>query len=532
MSTVITILMAMALLANAAVSCVHALHMFQQNRYELPRYSEWLLTQKKRVLHKILFPAVFLVAALFLMMILEQTSVPYAAYILLVILAGCSAAVLWKKEMRTKYIKPLVYTGRVKRQIALLTVLNILWVMLVLWKSSIITAWIGMILCYIMPWILIYPMAWITEPIENAVKKHYQKLAADILQDRPDLIRIGITGSYGKTSTKNIMQSVVSVRYQSLMTPASYNTPMGITRTIREMLKPIDRVFICEMGADHVNDIAELMDFVKPSIGIVTSIGPQHLNTFGSLQNIIDEKMKMIEMLPNDGTGIINIDNEYIRDYKIQNPVHIITYGIHAQNADYRADQISYTAEGSTFHIRHEGEDIPMQTRLLGELNILNILSAAAAARHLDIPWTDIQKAVREMKYVEHRLEMKKINGYTFIDDAFNANPQGSAMALEVLKGMPGRRFIVTPGMIDLGEKQDEINHSFGMKMKGCADEVILVGQQQTLPIDRGLKDSGFDRKHVHIVATEKEAFALVYRTAAREDTILLENDLPDAFNQ
>lgn len=135
------------------------------------------------------------------------------------------------------------------------------------------------------------------------------------------------------------------------------------------------------------------------------------------------------------------------------------------------------------------------------------------------------------MKQVEHRLELKKINGFRFIDDAFNANPVGSAMALEVLSRMPGRRFIVTPGMIDLGEKQDEINHHFGTLMKGKADTVVLVGEIQTKPIYDGLKESGFDMDQVVVLKSEKEAFNFIWADASRNDTILLENDLPDAFN-
>jgi UDP-N-acetylmuramoyl-tripeptide--D-alanyl-D-alanine ligase len=324
---------------------------------------------------------------------------------------------------------------------------------------------------------------------------------------------------------------MISEQYNSLMTPASYNTPMGITRTIREMLKPIHRVFVCEMGADHVGDITELMEFVQPQIGVVTSIGPQHLNTFGSQENITKEKMQMIELLPQDGFGILNYDNEFIRNYKIQNKVETVTYGVHSRDVDYYADEIAYTASGSAFTVVHGDERIRLETKLLGELNILNILSAVACARHLGVEWKVIERAVRTMKQVEHRLELKMINGHRFIDDAFNANPTGSAMALDVLGMMPGTRWIVTPGMIDLGPKQEEVNRNFGRQMKGKADEVILVGRSQTKPIYDGLQEAGFDMDHVSVVDRVNEAFAIVYQRADANDTILLENDLPDAFN-
>lgn len=502
----------------------HALFIFQQNRYETGRLNAWIkdsvsICIKNNILNLLL--AVFGVIDGLTFHDPER-----------VIVMGClllvMAAIDFIRERHKTYIKPLVYTARVKRQIAVMTVLAVLWnLVLVLYDLYPVFVFSSLL----MPWILLYPMSGITAPVEAAVKQSFLNDAKKILASDPDLIKIGITGSFGKTTTKNIMQAVLSEQFNSLMTPASYNTPMGITRTIREMLKPIHQVFICEMGADHVGDISELMDFVQPSIGVVTSIGPQHLNTFGSQENITREKMKIIEMLPKDGFGIMNYDNDFIRNWKVRNPVQTVTYGIHHHDVDYYADDIQYTANGSVFTIVHENERIPFETKLLGELNILNILSAVAAARYLNVSWAKIQRAVKQMKQVEHRLELKKINGYRFIDDAFNANPVGSAMALEVLSRMPGKRFIVTPGMIDLGEKQDEINHHFGTLMKDKADTVVLVGEIQTKPIYEGLKESGFDMDQVVVLKSEKEAFNFIWADASRNDTILLENDLPDAFN-
>ena len=285
------------------------------------------------------------------------------------------------------------------------------------------------------------------------------------------------------------------------------------------------------MGADHVGEITSLMKFVQPSIGVVTSIGPQHLTTFGSQENIIKEKMQMMELLPKDGLGVLNYDNDFIRNYHLKNPVKTVSYGVKSRDVDYYADDITYTRMGSSFTVIHRDEHVRIETKLLGELNILNILSAICVARYLNVPWPTIQRAAKNMKQVEHRLELKTINGYRFIDDAFNSNPVGSAMALEVLSMMPNTRYVVTPGMIDLGSIQDEANKEFGRKMKGKADEVILVGEIQTKPIYEGLQEANFDMQRVIVVKTVKEAFDHIYRHALPSDTILLENDLPDAFS-
>ena len=154
----------------------------------------------------------------------------------------------------------------------------------------------------IMSYLFVYPWSLITMPMEEGIKNRYENDAREILKgDNDSLLKIGITGSYGKTSTKNIINDIIADNMYTLITPASYNTPMGITRTVREMLKPTHEVFVCEMGADKVSDISYLMDFVKPKYGVVTSIGPQHLNTFHNIDNIIKEKMQEIEMLPPDG---------------------------------------------------------------------------------------------------------------------------------------------------------------------------------------------------------------------------------------
>ena len=316
------------------------------------------------------------------------------------------------------------------------------------------------------------------------------------------------------------------------MTPASFNTPLGITRVVREDLKPIHETFVCEMGADKVGDIDELMHFVHPGYGMVTSIGPQHLNTFGSLENIIREKMLMIEELDRDGVGFINCDNEYIRNYDIKNTCKVVRCGISCEDVDYRAVDIEFKALGTSFAVVHNEERYPFETKLLGEYNVSNILLAIALGRELNISWSELQKAVASIEKIEHRLELKKINGFTFIDDAFNANPVGSEMSLNVLSRMGKDRWIVTPGMIDLGEKEEEINYAFGQKMLNKADKVILVGPRQTEPIYRGLKDSGFDMEQVWVVEKVAEAFQFIYQNASASDTILLENDLPDAFNQ
>ena len=510
-------------LTLSTVFIKNTLHMFQQNRYELLRYTKWLFSFNSKFEIKIV--------VIYLCLMIASLFIPkYYSHIVCIVLTIIFAILLINIEDGKTYIKPLVYTARVKRTLVLFVIFVGLTEYFLVDPLTNKLGLLG-IISIILPYILIYPVALILKPFEALVRKKYINEAKKILNDNPDLIKIGITGSYGKTTTKNIITQILNTKYYTLMTPASFNTPMGITRTIREYLKRVHEVFVCEMGADHVGDISYLMKMINPKYGVVSSIGPQHLNTFGKLDNIIDEKMQEIEMLPEDGVGIINIDNEYIAKYPIKNICKIVSVGYTNENADYVAKKVKYTIDGSSFVCKINGKDYKFKTKLLGEHNITNILLGIALAYEMSVEPKDIVKAVEELKQVEHRLEAKIINGYSFIDDAFNSNPSGCKFALKTLSLMPGKRVIVTPGLIDLGEVENRSNYEFGKTMLNNTDFVILVGKNQTRFIYKGLKDSGYNMENVLVVDKVYEAFNYVYSNFKPTDTILLENDLPDAFN-
>ncbi|MBQ9987624.1 MAG: UDP-N-acetylmuramoyl-tripeptide--D-alanyl-D-alanine ligase [Erysipelotrichales bacterium] len=516
------------------MSTKHALHMFQQNRYELPRYMYWMKTQwqnEKRACIDLFIKESLLIGIFIITTVLHiNTAILLGLNIAAMIVLTYLNII---QEKTAHYIKPLVMTARVKRQLIVMQILNIVYMLGVInyVGEKYWALWI--VLGSLLQWLFIIPMFLICEPVEKLVRQYYINDAKKILRKHNSLKIVGITGSFGKTSSKHILQEILAERYYSLMTPASFNTPMGITITIRNDLQSIHEVFICEMGADKVGEIDYLTKFVRPQYGVLTSIGPQHLQTFHSLENIINEKFKIIENLPQDGIGFLNYDNEYIRNYQVKNPCKIVTFGLENSNVDFYATNIYYTPNGSVFDcVIYGKEKIHFETRLLGKHNITNILSAVAVGYHMGISTEQLQEAVRHVKYVEHRLQVKKDGGLTWIDNAFNSNPVGADMSLEVMKMMPGRRIVITPGLIDLGDKQDEYNKRFGSHMIGCVDEVYLVGVNQTKAIVEGLKESGFDMENVYVCPNVQDAFNQVRLRAKVGDTILLENDLPDAFNK
>lgn len=488
---------------------------FQQNRYEARRYYLWM----KSKFFKIIDFKYFIFISLMLIFYLIK-----ANFILTYTLLFLYALITLIIFLRKKYIKALVFTRRVKVQVFVLVLIQFI---LCIYFNSLIY----FILLELLSYFLIYIMHLITLPLELLIARRYLLQAKEILRNNKFKI-IGITGSYGKTSTKHTIFSVVNEQFYSYMTPASFNTPMGITKSIRENLKKIHQVFVCEMGADKVNDIKQLMEFVKPDISVITSIGPQHLATFKNIENIIKEKMKAVEMLGSDGVAIINIDNEYINNYQIKNKCIIKKISLKNNDADYYAYDIKCNQEGSSFKVKIKNNTYDFKTKLIGKHNIMNCLAAIAVGDVLDMEYTDIYQGIKKQNYVPHRLELKKINGFTFIDNAFNSNPVSSKLSIDTLSIMDFKKIVITPGFIDLGSQENFYNYEFGKYMADKVDVVYLVGINQTKAIYQGLKDNKMQNDKIKVVKDINEAIKDIYQHfLPNEVIILLENDLPDAFS-
>jgi len=346
---------------------------------------------------------------------------------------------------------------------------------------------------------------------------------------------VGITGSYGKTSSKNILNTILNERFNSVTTPKNFNTQYGLMITINNYLNKFNEIFIAEMGAFTTGRIKKLCDFVNPKYGILTKIGTSHLETFGSQENIQKTKFELIESLPSDGIGVLNKDDELQVNYKLKNDCKIIWIAINDKTADFYADNIKMTKDGMVFDcfIKKENKSYVFETKLLGNANIYNILSAIALGYELGMNIRELQLGTKKIKTIEHRLELKKYtNNITLIDDAYNSNPVGSKMALDVLNVMDGKKIIVTPGMIELGEDEYKLNKEFGCQIAKVCDEVILVGKKQTKPIQEGLKEAKYDFNKVTIINDVKEAFLIINNYYDEKIYVLLENDLPDIFNE
>lgn len=506
----------------------YPVQMMQQNRYNGGnRYLKWVFKNLNSLLFNI--NLIFCVSMYLVLANLYELS-----YYLIFFVLFVNIFLNYKDDVNDKL--PLKYTNRVKRIFVTEYIFNIL-VLIFLYTINFNYCILFMLCQIYFRFILILIPNFLNKPIEFLITSKYKKDALKKLYSFDSLDVVGITGSYGKTSSKNILNDILSVKYNSVATPLNYNTPYGMIITINKHLNKFTDVFIAEMGAFKKGEIKELCDMVKPKYGILTNIGVAHLESFGSPLAIQKTKFELIESLPEDGLGILNMDDPNQMSYDLKTLSSIKYISLEDKKADTYAFNINLTSKGSTFDVKFKGDKTiyTFETKLLGKANIYNIIAAVTLGAHLGISIKELKSSVRSVKQVTHRLELKNYKkGIYLIDDAYNSNPSGAAMALDTINLMPGTRVIVTPGMIELGDQDESVHYDFGKHIAKTCDYVVLVGPNKTKDIYRGLSDSKFDLEKVIIINDVKEAFVLFDKLKEKGKDLyaLLENDLPDSFKE
>jgi UDP-N-acetylmuramoyl-tripeptide--D-alanyl-D-alanine ligase len=513
------------------------LHMFQLEGYKLNEFSPWLVGRGSRTLiHGAHLGGAVLVAlgwmaALFGAGIVAAILVPIAWLV-----AFASA----KPYRRTRTKKPLVYTDRMKRLIFGVGLVLLLPVVAAVFLAFGVPLYEGAMWYFtgllvanlgVPLWVLLGGL--MMQPIEQSIQRGFKHRARRRLESRPDMKVVGITGSYGKTSTKFVVGELLSQRFNTLVTPSSYNTPMGLCLVINEKLRPEHQVAVMEMGIRYPGDMRHLCEIVRPDIAVITTIGIAHLESMGSKEEIAREKGSMISFLKEGGQTVLNVDDPLVAKMAQMAPGRVWRVSVEGSpEADITASGIRYGPEGATFTVRDDtGGEAEFRTRLLGQHNVLNILLGVAVGRALGLRLRQMARAVQRVEPVEHRLQLKKDGPVTVIDDAFNSNPTGARNAVDILGQFNGgRRVIVTPGMIELGARQEEENRIFGEHIAGNVDLAILIGERQTKPIRRGLADAGFPEENLRVFGSLFEAQAFLKSYLREGDVVLYENDLPDQY--
>ncbi len=501
------IIIKIELFANLILLALFYMHMFQLNSYFFKKFLNWMKSNTKKVLLRsigILIPT--------LLLLLNNNVSRVFVIILLAI------SILFNLPKNKAKI-PLKFTNRVIRMFITQAIIVVL---ICLISNNYITLGVLNIIAFC----LCIISNIINYPIEFGVRRYYINDAKKILKNMPNLIVIGVTGSYGKTSVKNFLIKTLSAKYEVLTTPKNYNTTMGVVKTIREELKPIHQIFVCEMGATKLGDIKEICDIVNPKLGVITSIGPQHLESFKTIDNIIKTKFELYDSVnKNGGVTFLNYDNEYLSK---QNRPNCLTYGINNEKLDYNAYNLKSSSQGLSFSIKN----VDFKTKLIGRHNIVNITGAIAVANYLEIPLDRIVSRVREIKSVEHRLQLIPKGNINIIDDAYNSNPVSSKSAINTLSEFEGTKIIVTPGLIELGGEEEKYNFEFGEYMCNVCDYIFLVNSTISKYVLNGINSKKYDKDKIFMVNTPQEAVAQITNMCLNNKvTVLLENDLPDNYN-
>ena len=510
---------------GAYMSLVREFQMLQQNSYFASRYSGWLKSSFSplRFIIRLVISALVIAAAAFGA---ETFTASMMLFSVLSLYFG------WRGFAENgKSIKKLVFTARIKRMFVFaLTLLGAIGVAGLLTDGYIKAVLFGVFYLLItFAELITFITLFALKPCEKAISNHYINDAKSILKSAFSLKTVGVTGSYGKTGTKYILSRMLSEKYNTLHTPESFNTPMGVVRTVRESMRADCEVFVCEMGAKKKGDIKEICDIAAPDFGIITSVGPQHLDTFGSIETVASTKFELADAIADKSRIFANGDNEIIRERARGTEIKL--YGT-APSLPYRAENIKGGRNGASFDLVLGDERLSVSTKLLGRHNVLNITGAAALAYNMGVAPKDIAFAVSRLSPVEHRLEMKtSVAGSLLIDDAYNANPEGCLEAVRVLGSFEGmKKVIITPGLVELGEKEYECNKALGYAAAGVCDKIIFVGRERSVPLKDGALEAGYSEENIFVADSFKNAMEIYSQFADKDTVVLLENDLPDNY--
>ncbi len=540
------VVVGLTLTARQILSSLHAL---QQDDYSNRRFAGWLGASRSRLIQG--RPATIYIAAVLLHLGLSAVAGTPGSYVAPALATTAAAINEIRTPVRAPRKKPLVYTGRAKRLLVVSVGLTAISFAAVHVAGSQTAAAFGVPDAYLAgagvlaatlvsihaaPLIVMAANVCLA-PVQGAINLAYRVRARRKL-DRLKPVVVGITGSYGKTSTKYFTEALLETRFRVLKTRASFNTLLGICRAINEELGPEHQMLIVEMGAYRRGEIRDMTRLARPHIGVLTAIGPQHLERFGSIETIEKAKFELLEALPADGIAVVNNDDPRVRRLAgTLRLAEIRRYGmdISAEELDLAAVSIAHGPEGLTFTlVECGGPRVTVKTRLIGIHNVSNILAAASVARASGVSLREIAGGIGRLQPVPHRLETHTgSDGVTIIDDAYNSNPVGAFNALDALAAFEtGRKVLVTPGMVELGAEQDAWNEKLGAKAADVCDYVILVGTRQTASIRRGLDGREFDAARVTSVPNLNRGLEALKTIVHPGDVVLFENDLPDLYDE
>lgn len=352
-------------------------------------------------------------------------------------------------------------------------------------------------------------------PFENVISKHYINKAVNKINNY-DMVKIAVTGSFGKTTVKNNIYTCLKENYLVAKTPKSYNTPIGIAKFINYTSFNFEDFLIYEFGARRKNDIFELKKLFNYDIAVITEIGEMHIDTFKNLDNIIEEKMSLVSDKGKEFTAILNYENPYIRSYPLN--CNVISYGLNYGR--YQARNIELSIFGTSFDFFIDNLFVKRyHINQIGRQAVLNILPTFILKDLFNLS----DDYIRNIKPIEHRLSMKKFDSFILLDDSYNSNYLGAKYAIEVLNTYKGIKYIITPGFAELSKIEDRLVNEY-KSLLSCVDVVILIKNHFTIKLSKMITGN------VYLVSSFNEGYQLFLEIKKPNSILLIENDLPDIY--
>jgi UDP-N-acetylmuramoyl-tripeptide--D-alanyl-D-alanine ligase len=337
-----------------------------------------------------------------------------------------------------------------------------------------------------------------------------------------DVRVIGITGSVGKTTTKELAAAVLARRYETLKSEASYNNEIGLPLTLMHLTDEHERV-VLEMGMYDVGEISDLARIAQPQVGVVTIIGPVHLERAGTIERIVQAKTELVKALPPDpdGVAILNYDDERVRGMAEATRGRVFYYGL-SPEADLWADEIEGLGlDGIRFQLHYGDEEMFVKIPLLGRHSVHTALRAAAVGLVEGLNWQEIIEGLRGPSSQLRLVAVPGPKGSTILDDTYNASPASTIAALNLLGELEGRKIAVLGDMLELGDYEEEGHQKVGMRVLEVADVLIALGSRGRIIGETALR-WGMSSDQVYILEENAEAIALLEKIVTSDDVILV----------
>ncbi len=423
--------------------------------------------------------------------------------------------------------KPLVITPKARFLVRLSYLLFLIAFLISFFEKQYLLASIFTLIFLLAPFVYLLISVILITPYEIINRKIIKNKTKLFLQNFSNLKVIGITGSFGKTTVKDFLYSILENYQQTVKTPESYNTLFGIAKVVKMEILRKTQNFICEMGAYTRGEIKEICAMVLPQYAILTAIGSQHLERFKTLQNTTLAKFELIDAV-NPQNALVNLDNPLIKAHlSLSQYGGVKTYSLLDSKADFFVNKYRLSSSGLSFTLVYQNKSLDINSPIFGTSNLYDLVAAVSMSLLLLVPPEVIQKSTSSLAPSPHRLELKKINKATLIDNAFSSNEEGFTAVLNDLKTLKGKKILITPGIIELGPKTADVHKKLGRLAASVFDQIILVGHsERTENLALGI-DS---KKPITFIENSANLLPLIQDLSHKFDWILLENDLPDAF--